>query len=138
MGPYHRGLQRLVADLNRLYRAEPSLHQQDCEPAGFAWADCTDTEQSVIAFARFARDHSRLTLCVCNFTPVPRHGYRVGVPTPGFYREILNSDAGLYGGSDVGNSGGVWSEPIPWHGQPHSVLLTLPPLGAIWLTPVQG
>jgi 1,4-alpha-glucan branching enzyme len=138
MGPYHRGLQRLVADLNRLYRAEPSLHQQDCEPEGFAWIDCADTEQSVVAFARFARDRSRLTLCVCNFTPVPRHGYRVGVPTSGFYREILNSDSGLYGGSDAGNGGGVYATPVPWHGQPHSVLLTLPPLGALWLTPVEG
>ena len=112
MGPYHRGLQRLVADLNRLYRAEPSLHELDCESAGFAWMDCADAEQSVVAFARFARDRGRLTLCVCNFTPVPRHGYRVGVPVPGFYREILNSDGGLYGGSDAGNGGGVWSEPI--------------------------
>ena len=138
MGPYHRGLRHLVADLNRLYRAEPSLHQQDCEPSGFDWMDCSDTEQSVVAFARFARDRGRLTLCVCNFTPVPRHGYRVGVPVRGFYREILNSDGSLYGGSDAGNGGGVSSEPIPWHGHPHSVLLTLPPLGALWLTPVEG
>jgi 1,4-alpha-glucan branching enzyme len=137
-GPYHRGLQRLVADLNRLYRAEPSLHQQDCESAGFAWMDCSDAVQSAIAFARFARDRSRLTLCVCNFTPVPRHGYRVGVPVSGFYREALNSDSALYGGSNVGNGGGVQSETRPWHGQPHSVLLTLPPLGVLWLTPVEG
>ena len=137
-GPYHRGLQRLVADLNRLYRAEPSLHQQDCESAGFAWMDCTDTEQSVVAFARFARDRERVTLCVCNFTPVPRHGYRVGVPRPGFYREALNSDSAFYGGSNAGNDGGVQAAPIPWHGQPHSVLLTLPPLAAVWLTPVEG
>ena len=137
-GPYHRGLQRLVADLNRLYRAEPSLHQQDCESAGFAWMDCTDTEQSVVAFARFARDRERVTLCVCNFTPVPRHGYRVGVPRPGFYREALNSDSAFYGGSNGGNDGGVRAARIPWHGQPHSVLLTLPPLAAVWLTPVEG
>ena len=138
MGPYHRGLQRLVADLNRLYRADPSLHQQDCEPAGFAWMDCSDAQQSVVAFARFARDQGRLTLCVCNFTPVPRHGYRVGVPLPGLYREALNSDSGFYGGSDVGNGGGVHSNPLPWHGQPHSVLLSLPPLGAVWLTRMDG
>ena len=127
-----------MADLNRLYRAEPSLHQQDCESAGFAWMDCTDTEQSVVAFARFARDRERVTLCVCNFTPVPRHGYRVGVPRPGFYREALNSDSAFYGGSNAGNDGGVRAAPIPWHGQPHSVLLTLPPLAAVWLTPVEG
>jgi len=138
MGPYHRGLQRLVADLNRLYRAEPSLHQQDCEPDGFAWMDCSDAVQSVVAFARFARDRGRLTICACNFTPVPRHGYRIGVPRPGFYREVLNSDSALYGGSNVGNAGGVASEAIPWHGQAHSIPVTLPPLGAIWLTPVDG
>jgi 1,4-alpha-glucan branching enzyme len=137
-GPYHRGLQHLVADLNRLYRAEPSLHQQDCEPAGFAWMDCSDAQQSIVAFARFARDRGRLTVCVCNFTPVPRHGYRVGVPLPGLYREALNSDSGFYGGSDVGNGGGVHSDPVPWHGQPHSVLLSLPPLGAVWLTRMEG
>ena len=138
MGPYHRGLQRLVGDLNRLYRAEPSLHQQDCEPEGFAWMDCSDAEQSVVAFARFARDRARPTVCVCNFTPVPRYGYRVGVPVHGLYREVLNSDSGFYGGSDVGNGGVVHSDPIPWHGQPHSLLLTLPPLGAVWLTRVEG
>jgi 1,4-alpha-glucan branching enzyme len=138
MGPYHRGLQRLVADLNRLYRAEPSLHQRDCESEGFAWMDCSDAVQSVVAFTRFARDRGRLTLCVCNFTPVPRYGYRIGVPQAGFYREILNSDGAVYGGSDVGNGGGVPSQPIPWHGQPHSILLTLPPLAAVWFTPVQS
>jgi 1,4-alpha-glucan branching enzyme len=137
-GPYHRGLQHLVADLNRLYRAEPSLHQQDCEPAGFAWMDCSDAQQSIVAFARFARDRGRLTVCVCNFTPVPRHGYRVGVPVPGLYREALNSDSSFYGGSDMGNGGGVQSDPVPWHGQPHSVLLSLPPLGAVWLTRIEG
>jgi 1,4-alpha-glucan branching enzyme len=127
-----------VADLNRLYRAEPSLHQLDCVAEGFAWMDCTDADHSVVAFARFARDRSRLTLCVCNFTPVPRREYRVGVPRPGFYREVLNSDSAFYGGADVGNGGGVPSEPIPWHGQPHSLRLTLPPLGAVWLAPAEA
>jgi 1,4-alpha-glucan branching enzyme len=135
MGPYHRGLQRMVADVNRLYRAEPSLHEQDSEPAGFAWMDCSDAEQSVVAFARFARDRHRLTICVCNFTPVPRREYRIGVPRPGYYREVLNSDSAFYGGSDMGNGGGIPSEPVPWHGQPHSLRLTLPPLSAVWLTP---
>jgi 1,4-alpha-glucan branching enzyme len=138
MGPYHRGLQRLVADLNRVYRAEPSLHERDCESDGFAWMDCSDAVQSVVAFARFARDRRRLALCVCNFTPVPRYEYRIGVPQPGYYREVLNSDGAVYGGSDVGNGGGVPSEPLPWHGQPHSIRLTLPPLGAVWLTPVES
>jgi 1,4-alpha-glucan branching enzyme len=134
-GPYHRGCQRLVADLNRLYRREPALHQVDAEPAGFAWMDCADADQSVIAFVRWAREQRSLVLCACNFTPVPRHGYRIGVPRPGFYRELLNTDSAFYGGSDIGNGGGVMSEPVPWHGQPHSVLLTLPPLGALWLAP---
>jgi len=134
-GPYHRGLQRLVADLNRLYRAEPALHQLDFEPAGFQWMDCSDSEQSIVSFCRFARDAETLILCACNFTPVPRPGYRVGVPREGFYAEVLNTDSELYGGSNTGNGGGVLSQPLPWHGQPHSVLLTLPPLGAVLLRP---
>jgi 1,4-alpha-glucan branching enzyme len=132
-GPYHRGLQRLVKDLNRVYRAEMALHQLDADPVGFQWMDCSDAEQSVIAFARFALEPGNFVLCVCNFTPVPRHGYRVGVPRPGVYVELLNSDSALYGGSDVGNAGRVRSEAVPWHGQPHSVVLTLPPLGALLL-----
>jgi 1,4-alpha-glucan branching enzyme len=137
-GPYHRGVQRLVADLNRQYRGRPSLHQLDCETAGFAWMDCSDADQSIVAFARFGRAPGDLTVCVCNFTPVPRHGYRVGVPRGGFYREILNTDSTFYGGSDLGNFGGVVSEAIPWHGQSHSVLLTLPPLAAVWLAPSEA
>jgi 1,4-alpha-glucan branching enzyme len=135
LGPYHRGVQRLVADLNRQYRQRTSLHQLDCEAPGFAWMDCSDTDQSVVAFARFGRAAGDLTVCVYNFTPVPRYGYRVGVPRGGFYREILNTDSTYYGGSDMGNAGGVLGEPVPWHGQPHSVLLTLPPLAAVWLAP---
>jgi len=135
MGPFHRGVQRMVKDLNRIYRSDPSLHEVDFEPAGFQWMDCSDWEQSVVTFCRFARNQTTLLLCACNFTPLTRQGYRVGVPRPGYYREILNTDAALYGGSDVGNSGGVPSEPTPWHGQPHSVVLTLPPLAAVWLVP---
>jgi len=135
MGPYHRGVQRLVKDLNRVYLNEPSLYEVDFEPAGFQWMDCSDWEQSIVTFCRFSRNRERLLLCACNFTPVARRGYRVGVPRPGFYREVINSDASVYGGGDVGNGGGVASEPVPWHGQPHSVVLTLPPLGAVWLTP---
>jgi len=133
-GPYHRGVQALVADLNRLYRAEPALHELDHDAAGFAWMDCNDAEQSVVAFCRFAADPTApVVLCVCNFTPVPRHGYRVGVPRPGTWGEVLNTDAVLYGGGDAGNGGGVRTEPVAWHGQPQSVRLTLPPLGALLL-----
>jgi 1,4-alpha-glucan branching enzyme len=135
MGPHHRGLQALIRDLNRLYRAEPALHQVDFEPAGFQWMDCSDAEQSVVAFVRRARDPRDFVLVVCNFTPVPRPGYRVGVPAGGHYRELLNTDAHFYGGSNVGNSGGVPAEARPWTGQPWSVTLTLPPLGVLLLKP---
>ncbi len=134
-GPYHRGLKALVADLNHLYRALPALYQLDSDQAGFAWMDCDDWEQSAISFCRFAKDPTDLVLCVCNFTPVVRRGYRVGVPRPGHYVELVNTDSGFYGGSDVGNAGGVLAEPIPWHGQPYSVQLTLPALAALWLRP---
>jgi 1,4-alpha-glucan branching enzyme len=132
-GPYHRGVQHLVADLNALYRREPALHQLDTEPAGFQWMDCSDWEQSVVAFARFAADGAPPVICACNFTPVVRPDYRIGVPHPGAYAEVLNTDSRLYGGSDVGNAGGVSAEPVPWRGQPWSLRLTLPPLAAIFL-----
>jgi 1,4-alpha-glucan branching enzyme len=134
-GPYHRGLQRLVRDLNRCYRRERALYELDADPAGFAWIDCADSEQSVVSFVRRARDADDFVLVVCNFTSVPRHAYRVGVPRPGYYRELLNSDAGAYGGSNLGNDGGAWAEPRPWQGQPHSVALTLPPLAVLVLKP---
>jgi 1,4-alpha-glucan branching enzyme len=137
-GPYHRGLQRLVADLNRIYRAEPALHQVDFEPAGFSWIDCNDWEQSIVSFLRRAQNPDDFVVVACNFTPVPRHGYRVGVPAPGLYREILNTDAALYGGSGAGNEGGSRAEPTPWQGQPHSVVLTLPPLATLVLKPARA
>jgi 1,4-alpha-glucan branching enzyme len=118
-----------------VYRAEPALHQVDFEPAGFQWMDCSDAEQSVVTFVRRARDPRDLVLVACNFTPVPRHGYRVGVPAEGFYRELVNTDAGAYGGSNLGNAGGVRAEPRPWTGQPWSVTLTLPPLSVVMLKP---
>ncbi len=102
----HRGLQRCVADLNHLYRAEPALHQVDFDWSGFQWIDFSDADQGVIAFLRRTRDHAQTVVCVCNFTPVPRTGYRIGVPTPGWYRELFNSDAAIYGGGNVGNGGG--------------------------------
>jgi 1,4-alpha-glucan branching enzyme len=132
-GPFHRGVQGLVRDLNHHYRAEPALHERDCDPAGFQWIDCCDAEQSVLSFLRRARDPDDFVLVACNFTPVPRHGYRIGVPRAGFYRELLNTDAAVYGGSDVGNQGGVPSEPVPWQGQPHSLVVTLPPLAVLFL-----
>ena len=130
----HRGLQRWVRDLNHLYRREPSLHELDFEPEGYEWVDFKDVEQSVISFLRKGRN-SPPVLVVCNFTPVPRYGYRIGVPQGGFWREVLNSDAREYGGSGLGNLGGVWADPVPWHGRPYSLPLTLPPLGCLYLKP---
>jgi 1,4-alpha-glucan branching enzyme len=128
----HRGIQRLVRDLNTLYRAEPALHELDCEPAGFAWIDCNDNEQSTLSWLRRARSGAGTVAVVCNFTPVPRFGFRLGVPAGGRWAEILNTDAELYGGSGLGNLGGVTAEPAPWHGQPCSLPITLPPLAVLW------
>ncbi len=131
----HQGLHRFVRDLNRLYQAQPALYEVDFDWSGFQWIDFADAEQSVIAFIRRAKDPSQMVVCVCNFTPVPRHGYRIGVPEPGPYRELLNSDAAVYGGSNLGNFGKVQSDPIPCHGLPHSLSLTLPPLAILFLKP---
>jgi len=130
--PRHAALARWVADLNRTYREEPALFSQDFTPAGFQWIDCNDVEQSVISFIRQGVAPEDVVLVVCNFTPVPRHHYRVGVPRGGFWREILNSDARDYGGSGLGNLGGVEAAPIPGHGRPQSLNLTVPPLGAVF------
>jgi len=138
MGPYHEALRRLVQDLNRLYRSEAALHQVDYEPGGFQWMDCSDWEASVVSFVRRARDPRDFLLFVCNFTPIPRHRYGVGVPASGFYRELLNTDAQVYGGSDVGNVGGVHTEPASHHGQPHRLVLTLPPLAMVVFKPSGG
>jgi 1,4-alpha-glucan branching enzyme len=135
MGPRHAGVQRLVRDLNHLYRRTPALWELDSAPEGFQWMDCDDAEQSVVSFCRFSRERRSLVLCAVNLTPMPREGYRIGVPRPGFYREVLNTDSRFYGGSDLGNDGGVASAPMPWHGQPHSVVLRLPPLASVWLVP---
>ena len=129
----HAGIQRWVAHLNRTYRGEPALHQLDFDPAGFQWIDCNDSRNSTISFLRKAESGAGDILVVCNFTPVPRWNYRVGVPRKGLWREIANSDAREYGGSGQGNLGGVLAAPIPFHGRPWSVNLTLPPLGAILL-----
>ncbi|HXH23858.1 MAG TPA: 1,4-alpha-glucan branching protein GlgB [Vicinamibacterales bacterium] len=127
--PLHQGLQRWVRDLNHTYQRERSLHEVDFEPDGFSWIDCHDNENSIVSFIRRARDPQEFTVMVVNFTPVPRAGYRVGVPEGGWYRELLNSDSVLYGGSNMGNGGGVMAEPRPAHGFEHSVSIIVPPLG---------
>jgi 1,4-alpha-glucan branching enzyme len=131
----HRKLHHLVADLNRLYRAEPALHEVDFEYLGFEWVDFHDTDNSVIVFLRHARARDEHVVVVCNFTPVPRCGYRIGVPEACFYREILNTDAAAYGGSGATNSPGLYAMYQPWHNQPFCLELTLPPLGVVILKP---
>jgi 1,4-alpha-glucan branching enzyme len=129
----HAGLQRLVTDLNRLYRTEPALHRFDVDPAGFQWLDANDWEQSVLAFLRLGVGGERPLIGAFNFTPVPRQNYRVGVPQAGRWIEILNSDAREYGGSGLRNALGVEAMPIPWQGHAWSIVLTLPPLAALFL-----
>jgi 1,4-alpha-glucan branching enzyme len=131
--PAHAGLSRLLQDLNWHYHAEPALHECDFTPEGFRWIDCNDNENSVFSLVRFGRDHREPLVAIFNFTPVPRSGYRVGVPSPGRYAELLNSDSSVYGGGNVGNGGGVDSEPVKAHGFDQSVRLTLPPLGCLFL-----
>ena len=129
--PMHAGIQRFVTDLHRLYRSEQSLHQVDFEPAGFEWIDCNDHTSSVISLIRRARDPRDFVAAAFNWTPVPRHDYRIGVPEAGFYRELLNTDAALYGGGNVGNQGGLQTDPVPSHGHAQSLRLTLPPLAGL-------
>ena len=131
--PLHRGLQQWVADLNRTYRGESALHEGDVDPSGIEWIDCCDTELSVISLIRKSRDERDIVLVICNFTPVPRPNYRVGAPRSGYWRELLNSDATVYGGGGWGNGGGVHTTPIPLHGRTHSLTLTLPALSALFL-----
>jgi 1,4-alpha-glucan branching enzyme len=135
MGPYHVGTQQFVADLNQFYRAEPALWDADYDAAGFSWVDCADHENSVLSFLRHTADHRRVVLVILNLTPVPRLGYRVGLPQSGRWREVLNSDAAAYGGSNVGNLGGVMAEAHPVQGQPFSAAFTLPPLSILAFKP---
>jgi 1,4-alpha-glucan branching enzyme len=128
----HRGIHQLVRDLNRLYREQPALHRYDHDPAGFRWIDCHDSDQSVLSLMRLSDVPEESIVCVLNFTPVPRQGYRIGVPVAGYYVEILNTDSEYYGGSNTGN-GTVAVQPEPWMDLAHSLSLTLPPLGAIFL-----
>jgi 1,4-alpha-glucan branching enzyme len=131
----HRGLQRWVRDLNDLYRAEPALWENDDDPRGFSWIDCHDHDHSIVSLVRRAEDPDDLLVAVVNFTPVPRRGYRIGVPRPGTYRERLNSDAAIYGGSNLGNAGLVATEARPAHGYDQSLVLLVPPLGFLLLKP---
>jgi 1,4-alpha-glucan branching enzyme len=131
----HKGLQRFVRDLNRVYRSEPSLYEVDFEYRGFEWIDFHDVEGSVVAFLRRAKNHEDFTVFVCNLTPVPRLNYRIGVPGPGFYKEILNSDSTLYWGSNTGNAGGVHADHVPFQLRPCSIQITLPPLSVLIFRP---
>jgi 1,4-alpha-glucan branching enzyme len=130
--PDHQGLLRLVADLNRVYRGHPALWARDTDPEGFQWIDANNADDNVLSFIRWDTDGSQPVVCVCNFSPVPRT-QRVGLPFPGEYVEILNTDAQLYGGGNVGNYGVVTAEDTPWHGQPASAEITVPPVGTLWL-----
>ncbi|HSB16717.1 MAG TPA: 1,4-alpha-glucan branching protein GlgB [Bryobacteraceae bacterium] len=128
---YHRKLQALVRELNRIYRSEPALYEVDFQWNGFEWIDLSDVDNSIISFLRRAADPEDLLLFTCNFTPVPREGYRLGVPAAGYYREVFNSDSELFGGSNMGNAGGVNARPIPCHGRQDSIQITLPPLAVV-------
>jgi 1,4-alpha-glucan branching enzyme len=132
--PPHRSVQTLVRDLNKLYRDQPALHQGDATPTGFRWVIGDDAGNSVFAFLRYA-DNGEMVLVVCNMTPVPRLAYGIGVPLPGYWRELLNSDAEIYGGSNTGNGGGIHTAPQPMHGEAQALFLTLPPLGTLFLAP---
>ena len=132
--PFHRACKRLVRDLNQLYRQSPALHRNEFDWQGFEWIDCHDSQQSILSFVRRAGDD--FLVVVVNFTPVPRHDYRIGVPWLGDYREILNSDSHLYGGSNLGNGDGqLVAEELPWMNRSYSLAVTVPPLGAIVLAP---
>jgi 1,4-alpha-glucan branching enzyme len=131
----HSGVQALVRELNRVYRSEPALWELDFSHEGFRWLEPNDAGANVLAFARLSAGGERSLVCVCNMSPVPRERYRVGMPAPGRWREALNTDSTYYGGSDVGNLGGVEAEAVPWHDQPYSAELVLPPLGVVWLVP---
>jgi 1,4-alpha-glucan branching enzyme len=129
--PPHQGLQRWVRDLNTVYRGEPALYELDCDPSGFEWVDANDWEASAVSFLRKGKSPGDEVLVVCNFTPVPRHNYVVGVPGGARWEEVLNSDAPLYGGSGQGNLGGVEAAPVPSHGRPYLLTITVPPLGMV-------
>jgi 1,4-alpha-glucan branching enzyme len=128
-------MQRLVRDLNTLYATRSALHEKDCEEGGFHWIDCSDQDASVVSYVRRGKEPESFVVVICNFTPVLRQPYRVGVPQAGFYREILNTDSTYYGGSNAGNLGRLEAEAVGAHGHAHSMALTLPPLAVLVLAP---
>jgi len=128
----HRQIREYVRALNELYVSEAALHQVDFSWEGFEWIDFHDVDDSIVSFLRRAKDRNDFVVVAANFTPVPRYGYRLGVPAPGFYRELLNSDSRYFGGGNIGNNGGVPSEPTPWQGHPHSIVITVPPLAVVF------
>jgi len=132
--PLHNGVRTLVGDLNRVYKASPALYSQDFTPSGFTWLDANDREGNVLAYLRWGSDGSVIA-CVLNFAPMPHSGYRIGLPFAGVWREAVNTDSELYGGSGAGNMGAVVASDHPSHGQPASATITIPPLGALWLVP---
>jgi len=132
--PLHSGVLHLVSDLNTYYRSAPALYSGDSSPAGFEWIDASDVEGNVISFLRIGTDGSRLA-CIANFSGGPHNDYRVGLPYAGTWREVINTDSEIYGGSGVGNLGAVETSDKPWHGQPASAVLQLPPSGVLWLAP---
>jgi 1,4-alpha-glucan branching enzyme len=132
--PNHKGVQTLVGDLNRVYREHAALWQQDSKPEGFSWIDPNDVDDNALSFIRWAAD-GRPLVCLCNFSPVPRSEYRIGLPTVGRWVEVLNTDSQSYNGTNVGNMGVVEAEAIEWDGQPASGRVTLPPLATVWLAP---
>jgi 1,4-alpha-glucan branching enzyme len=131
----HVGVQTLVRDLNRIYRERPALWEVDDSHEGFRWIEPNDADANVVAFARVAADGEAVVVCVCNFSPVPRGSYRLGLPRAGAWVEAVNTDSRFYGGSDVGNLGAIQAEPVPWHNLPFSAELTIPPLATVWLVP---
>ena len=135
--PIHESLREFNAALNRLYRSEPALYEVDFTFQGFEWIDFHDSDNSIISFVRRAKRRDDHLVFVCNFTPTPHDSYRVGMPEAGGYREIFNSDAGLFGGSNMGNGGWVNAEPTESHGRPASALLKIPPLGVVVLKPAR-
>jgi 1,4-alpha-glucan branching enzyme len=130
-GPYHRGMQRFVEDLNRLYQNSPGLWQADYDHAGFSWIDCNDRDNSVLSFLRQTADGKNQTVVILNLTPVPRPAYRIGLPSGGKWKEVLNSNAAIYSGSNSGNGGGVGPQNISSHGHAQSAEFFLPPLSVI-------
>jgi 1,4-alpha-glucan branching enzyme len=133
--PVHHKLMIMVKELNRFYRSEPALYEVDDSYAGFEWIDFHDVEGSAISFVRFARDREDFLVFCCNFTPVPRHHYKIGVPRGGVYREVFNTDADMFGGSNLGNLGETFAAGAPSHGRPASMWITLPPLAVVVFKP---